>query len=214
MLRRKHPLPAARRLPWPLRDLDTARHSIGIDTFGRLIMRIEHKDLPGLTPDDLCWWFKNIGGDVVIGSATMSRYHAWHPKDHIHWALAQPGPNGGAEVGARFHIVEAFGRDLRFLVDVVEDVTRLDCTGITLEKKVFGQVASQLSHDFGDGAEGVTYRSSLTVGFKTPVVCHVLNTAIRRLIFQESMGLAWIQHNVEEVGLLEHLIPLARNVAD
>jgi hypothetical protein len=94
----------------------------------------------GLTPEDLRWWFAHIGGDVTIGTTVMSRYHAWHPADHIHWALVRPGPNGVAEVGARFHIVEAFGRDMNHLVDVVEEVTRLDQTGITLEKRVLGQV--------------------------------------------------------------------------
>jgi len=176
-------------------------------------MRIEHADLPGLTPEDLCWWLGNIGGDVTIGGAAMSRYHAWHPGDHIHWALRRPGPNGLAETGARFHIVEAFGRDMNHRVDVVEDVTRLDQTGITLEKRVLGQLVSRLSHDFGTGARGASYRSSLTVGFETPVACHPLNAAIRRFVFPEAMGRAWVRHNVEEVGLLEHLIPLVRDSA-
>jgi len=210
MLHRKPELPAARTLPWPLRAIDTARHSLAIDAQGRLVMRIEHADLPGLTPEDLRWWFAHIEGDVTIGTAVMSRYHAWHPGDHIHWELARPGPNGVAEVGARFHIVEAFGRDMNHLVDVVEEVTRLDQTGITLEKRVLGQVASRLSHDFGTGAKGASYRSNLTVGFETPAVCHSLNAAIRRFVFPKAMGRAWIRHNVEEVGLLEHLIPLVR----
>lgn len=210
MFRPKHALPAARSLPWALRNPDTARHSIKIDGKGRLVMRIEHAELSGLTPDDLCWWFGHIGGDVVIGSVRMSRYHAWHPYDHIHWALARPGPNGAAEAGARFHIVEAFGRDTAYQINVIEDVTRLDQTGITLEKRVLGQVVSRLSHDFGTGARGASYRSTLTVGFEAPVLGHALNAAIRRFAFPEAMGRAWIRHNIEEVGLLEHLIPLVR----
>lgn len=210
MFQRKHALPAARSLPWPLRNPDSARHSIQVDGCGRLVMRIEHAELPGLTPDDLYWWFGNIEGEVTIGSVSMRRYHAWHPRDHIHWALARPGPNGTAEAGARFHIVEAFGRDMIYLIDVVEDVTRLDRTGITLEKRVLGQVVSRLSHDFGVGARGASYRSILTVGFRTPVVCQLCNAAIRRFVFPEAMGRAWIRHNIEEVGLLEHLIPLVR----
>jgi hypothetical protein len=100
---------------------------------------------------------------------------------------------------------------MNHLVDVVEEVTRLDQTGITLEKRVLGQVVSRLSHYFGSGAKGASYHSILTVGFETPLVCHPLNAAIRRLVFPEAMGRAWIRHNVEEVGLLEHLITLARD---
>lgn len=211
LLRRKPTLPAPRHLPWRLRDCASARHSIHVDHLGRLIMRIEHADLPGLTPQDLCWWFGNIDGDVVIGSATLSRYHAWHPGDHIHWALARPGPTGRAEAGARFHITEALGRNMAYLVDVIEDVTRLDRTGITLEKRVLGQVVSRLSHDFGTGAGGASYRSCLTVGFETPGIGQVLNPAIRRVHFPMAMGRAWIRHNIEEVGLLEHLVPLLRD---
>lgn len=211
MLRRKPALPAARTLPWPLRAVDSARHALEIDRRGRLVMRIKHAALPGLEPEDLCWWFRHIGGEVLIGSVPMSRYHAWHPADHIHWALARPGPAGGAEAGARFHIVEAFGRDPAHLVDVVEQVTRLDDTGITLEKRVLRLTASRLSHDFSAGSEGAGYRSELVVGFDLPLLGRFVNAVIRRLVFSPAMGRAWIRHNIEEVGLLEHLIPLVRS---
>jgi len=213
MITNRWNLPARRVLPWPMRTVDTAVHTIRTDEKGRLVMQIAHADLPGLSPDDLCWWFTQIGGDVDVGGVRMSRYHAWHPDDHIHWSLARPGPNGVAEAGARFHIVEAFGQNMHHLVDVVEDVTRLDHTGITLEQRVLGQLASRLTHDFGVGAQGASYRSTLIVGFHAPVVCHALNAAIRRLVFPEAMGRAWIRHNIEEVGLLEHLVPLVRRQA-
>jgi hypothetical protein len=97
---------------------------------------------------------------------------------------------------------------MNYLVDVVEEVIRLDRTGITLEKRVLGQIVSRLSHDFGNGQDGARYHSTLIVGIDVPVVCHAINAAIRRLVFPEAMGRAWIRHNVEEVGLLVHLIPL------
>jgi hypothetical protein len=200
-------------VPWPLRDMETAVHSIDIDRHGRLVMRIVHAPLAGVSPDDVCWWFGNIGGEIAIGDQVATRYRAWHPLDHIHWALDRPGPNGRAEVGARFHIVEALGRDLGHLVDVVETVTRLDRTGISLEHRVAGLVASTLVHDFGTSPQGTTYRSTLTVGFGVPGASVPVNALVRRWLFAAEMGAAWIKHNVEEVGLLVHLIPMAQGEA-
>ena len=36
----------------------------------------------------------------------------------------------------------------------------------------------------------------------------VLNPLMHRFLFGEAMGRAWVKHNVEEVGLLEHIVPL------
>jgi hypothetical protein len=35
----------------------------------------------------------------------------------------------------------------------------------------------------------------------------ILNPILHNTIFPEAMGHAWLKHNVEEVGLLEHIIP-------
>lgn len=206
----KWTLSPPRDLPWALRDLHSAKQSVESDAAGRLIMRIEHAPLVGLTPADLVWWFGNIGGGVTIGGQSMARYLAWHPTDHIHWALHRPGPNGRAELGAQFHIVEAFGANMDYLIDVTETVVRLDSSGITLEKRLAGQVVTQLSHDFGDSDLGATYRSTMIVGFATIPLPRVANALLHRFVFSSAMGHAWIRHNIEEVGLLAHIVPLAR----
>lgn len=206
-------LPEPFDIPWPMRGLDSAEHSTQIDRRGRLIMRIAHAPLAGLSTEDICWWFGNIGGEVTIGERVVDRYRAWHPLDHIEWGLDRAGPNGRAEKGARFHIVEALGRNPDHLIDVVETVTRLDLTGISLEHRVAGVVASTLVHDFGVGQDGATYHSTLTVGISTPGLSRPVNASMRRRMFTPEMGAAWIKHNIEEVGLLAHLIPLIRDGA-
>ena len=35
----------------------------------------------------------------------------------------------------------------------------------------------------------------------------ILNPLIKRLVFDRSRGLAWIRHNIEEVGMLENILP-------
>jgi hypothetical protein len=45
------------------------------------------------------------------------------------------------------------------------------------------------------------------IGTTAPLLRAALNPPIHRAIFPEAMGRAWLKHNVEEVGLLEHIIP-------
>ena len=91
---------------------------------------------------------------------------------------------------------------------MAETVTRLDGTGITLEGHLLGQQVTRLNHDFSAVDGGTLYISTLTVGTTAPGLRRIVNPLIHRLIFPEDMGRAWLNHNVEEVGLLEHIVPL------
>lgn len=201
------PLPPPRELPWPLKPLTSAETSLDYDPHGRMVMSIRHDTVKGVTPAMIAWWFANIGGEMEIGGRRMSRYLAWHPRDHIHWALAAPGRDGRASAGARFRIVEAFGRNPDFYVDVIDHITRLDPTGFTGISYRAGLQASHLNHDFSAVPGGTLYVSRLTIGSALPLLARPLNGAIRQALFSEAMGRAWLTHKVEEVGLLEHIIP-------
>lgn len=207
MIRSRRELPPPRELPWPLKPVASAETSLGYDAAGRMVMTIRHDVVAGLTPEMVAWWFANISGDIEIGGQRMSRYLAWHPRDHIHWELARPAPDGSAGVGAMFHIVEAFGRKPEFHIDIIDRVARLDATGISLVGEHLGLQVSELRHDFSRAPGGTLYLSRLTVGLAVPLLRH-LNPLAHRLAFTEAMGRAWLQHNVEEVGLLEHIVPL------
>lgn len=173
-----------------------------------MVMHIRHDLVKGLTPAMVAWWFGHIGGEIEIEGRILNRYLVWHPLDHIHWALAAPGPDGRASAGARFRIVEAFGRDKDFYIDVTETVTRLDPGGITLVGTRLGIEVTRLNHDFFAEDGGTRYVSTLTVGIAVPGLCAVVNPLIHRFVFGEAMGHAWLKHNVEEVGLLERIVPL------
>jgi DAPG hydrolase-like protein len=208
MFRRRLPLPPPRQLPWQLKPLQSAHTSVSYDEFGRMVMRIRHDILKDVTPAMVAWWFRNIAGDMQIQGEQLNRYLVWHPHDHIRWELAQPGPDGGASAGAKFRIVEAFGRNPDFYFDVTETVTRLDDSGMTIEGYRLGQQVTRLNHDFSAVQGGTLYVSSLTIGITMPILKDLVNPLIYRAIFPEAMGRAWLKHNVEEVGLLEHIIPL------
>jgi hypothetical protein len=201
------PLPPCRNLPWPLKPVESAKTSLGYDKLGRMVMHIDHDLLKGLTPDMVAWWFGNIGGEMELDGVQINKYLVWHPFDHIHWELARPGWRGGATVGAKFRIVEAFAQNPDFYVDIIDTVTRLDATGITLVGYRLGFQLAHLNHDFSEMDGGTRYVSTLTIGTALPVLRAVLNPAVHRMIFTEAMGRAWLKHNIEEVGLLEHIIP-------
>jgi hypothetical protein len=206
-VRRRLALPQPRKLPWPLKSLQSAKTSLSYDEFGRMVMHIRHDLLKGISPEMVAWWFGNIAGEMEIEGVRLDRYLVWHPFDHIFWQLARPGPDGHASVGAEFRIVEAFDSNPDFYIDVIDTVRRLDATGITLVGYRSGLQVSHLNHDFIAADGGTQYVSTLTIGTRLPLLRTVINPFIRNAIFTEAMGYAWLKHNVEEVGLLEHIIP-------
>jgi hypothetical protein len=112
--------------------MDSARWTLTRLPDGRLQMTIAHAPLRGITPAMLAWWFRNIGGTMLWQGCERQRYHVWHPRDHIHWALAREAPGGGVRPGASFRIVEAFQANPRYRIDVTDRVVDLSEAGITL----------------------------------------------------------------------------------
>lgn len=192
---------------WQGRSLDSARWSLTRLPDGRVRMTIAHAPLRGITPAMLDWWFRNIGGTMVWQGREVTRYHVWHPRDHIHWALTRPAPGGGVAAGAIFRIVEAFQTDPRYRIDVRERVTRLSPQGITLEGQAFGLRVSRLAHRFTALDHATQYDSVLEVGLAVPVLAPILNRLILSRRFPEAMAHAWIAHNIEEVGQFEAFLP-------
>jgi hypothetical protein len=192
---------------WQGRPLDSAKWSLIRLPDGRLRMTIAHAPLQGITPAMLNWWFRNIGGTMVWQGHEVARYHVWHPRDHIRWALHKAAPDGGAGPGAIFRIVEAFQANPRYRVDVRDRVTELSEAGITLEGRSLGLKVTKLAHRF-TALDGATqYNSVLEVGLSLPVLGPVLNGLILPAKFPEDMGHAWIAHNIEEVGQFETFLP-------
>ena len=200
------PLLPSRSVPWSLKPLESAETSLRYDEHARMVMTIRHDVLKGLSPAMLAWWFRNIGGDMDIDGRKVSKYLAWHPIDHIKWELIRPAPDGNIGPGAVFRIVEAFNADPNLYIDIHDEVTRLDETGFTLVQRRLGVEVARLNHDFAAVPGGASYFSTLTVGAATPLG-RIINPLLHRVVFTERMGSAWLRHNVEEVGALEHILP-------
>lgn len=196
-------IPAPRPVLYPLRSVDTATVRYVDLPRHRFRITIDHRPLAGVTPVMLLDWFTHLGGTMRYGDEVIDRYLAWHPIDHIRWELARPAPTGGAAEGARFHMVEAFGGRPEHTVDEVARVEKLDETGIRLVLRVAGVIVFQLEHTWSAGADGAHYVTVMDLGTRalTPV-----NRLVRRH-FPDDKARAWVRHNIEEVGQLEHLLP-------
>lgn len=191
---------------YPLRSIETASVRYNELPNRRRRITIDHGPLVGVTPAMLLDWFTGLDGTITYGGAVIDRYLAWHPVDHIHWALARQAPGGGAAEGARFRMVEAFGGRPEFTIDEVARVEKLDETGIRLVKRVAGVIVFQLEHTWSAGAGGAHYVTVMDLGARSPFMSLVNAFVLRH--FKPAKSRAWVQHNIEEVGQLEHLLPL------
>jgi hypothetical protein len=203
---RKLAIPASRPLLQPLRTIESATTQVQRFPHDRIRVTIDHRPLAGISPEMLLWWFRHIGDPTTYAGEEMSSYLAWHPRDHISWELARSAPGGGAGEGARFRIVEAFGRREEFYVDTTDTVEKLDRTGIRLVRRILGAPVLQLEHTWSSGSRGTHYVSVLDIGARSPLMSPV-NWYLTTRVFPERLLRAWLVHNIEEVGYLECLLP-------
>ena len=56
-------------------------------------------------------------------------------------------------------------------------------------------------------AGGASYQSRMVVGAVSGLTAAIFNRFVRPRIFSSDMGIAWLTHNVEEVSMLEHILP-------
>lgn len=190
-----------------MKPVSSARTSEATLPSGQRVLTIEHDTIHGVTPPMLRWWFENLGQTMSYGGQTYPRYLLWHPRDHIRWELAAHSPSGGTGQGSHFRIVEAFAANPAWYVDSTEYVEKLDDEGISLVRRVAGTEVFRLEHRFGTAPGGASYRSRMVVGGSAGLRAAVFNVLIRPRIFSDAMGTAWLTHNVEEVSMLEHLLP-------
>jgi hypothetical protein len=195
----------ARPVLFPFRSVDTATVRYTTAPHHRRRITIDHRPLAGVTPAMLLDWFTHLDGTIEYGGAVINRYLAWHPIDHILWQLTRPAPTGGAGEGALFHIGEQFGGNPDYKIDITDQVEKLDETGLRLVQRVAGIPVFQLEHTWSACSVGAHYVSVMDIGPRAAVLSAINRYAKRR--FPEPMVRAWVRHNVEEVGQLEHLLP-------
>lgn len=199
--------PAPVTVPWGLKPLGSARCGIQRLADGRMSYWIRHDVVRGVTPRMLAWWFANLEGDVVIAGQRVNRYRAWHPYDHVHASYARRLPDGRIGPGAAIHLREYLGANARYEVHTVTDIEKLDEEGYIHNPRVHGiRGLVRMEYRFTRVADGTLYENRLLVGGTTGWRRWV-TPLVQRLAFDEARGMAWLRHNVEEVGAFEHFLP-------
>jgi hypothetical protein len=200
-------LPPPLDIPWKRKPLSSAKTEVSVLPDGRIKLWIEHDVLHGVTPAMLVWWFQHLEGTVEIAGKRVDRYRAWHPLDHVAFRYVRRRPDGSIGPGAVFHIREAFARNPAFSIDVKTRVEKLDETGFVHVPHMLGVEVARMEYLFEAVPGGTRYTNWLIAGANLPVVGVPLNRLIRPRAFPEPKAIAWLTHNVEEVGNFESFLP-------
>jgi len=184
---------------WPMRTPESAKITARVLDDGRFRQTVEHAPLPCVTPAMCLWYLEHLDRTLTWHNHTALAYRFWHPRDHIFFARHGPfGPGG------RWHIVEAFGADRRFLLNQVFHVTRLGDTGFRMEARKLGHPVAVIDERWQPTPAGLAWTVEMTVGSTAPGWRAVARCIVRhRMAFLHK----WRQHNVEEAGSLPYFLP-------
>lgn len=194
-------------VPWPMRPLGSADCGAERLADGRMSYWIRHEVLRGVTPRMLVWWFAHLEGDMWVAGQRVNRYRAWHPYDHVHASYARRLPDGSVGPGAAIRLREYLGANRRYVVDTITDIEKLDEEGYIHNPRVHGIAGlARMEYEFRRVPEGTLYTNRLLIGGVSGWR-RWISPLVQRLAFDDAHGVAWLRHNVEEVGLFEHFLP-------
>ncbi|MBL8958191.1 MAG: hypothetical protein JNK82_45885 [Myxococcaceae bacterium] len=197
-------IPAPLAVAWPLRDVKTATITERRLGDGRLEVKIEHAVLEGVTPAMLRWFISMLDQQLDWQGQRLLAYRLWHPRDHVHHQIHGRRPDGTVVAPVRFHLVEAFGAQRRFLVEQWFELLSLDETGFRLRGKNSG-LQLELHETFEAVPGGTKMTVTMWLGTANSFVSRVLVTLASR--FKRAQLEAWKRHNVEEDGTLPFFLP-------
>jgi len=191
-----------------MRKVDSARVYVGERVDGRLEARIAHAPLRSVSSEMLVWWFENFPETrktARVGDKDVPLYWLWHPIDHFMVRVTKPAANGapGFSEGARVTLKETILETIE-MHGLIDGMNR-DGVHLTLMRGPFR--VGDLRHTFVDTENGLEYRSRLIAGSTLPVIGRILNLIVKRRVFTPAMLERWLQHNVEEVGNFEQILP-------
>jgi hypothetical protein len=194
---------------WELKPVDSAKSWVNELPDGRTQYFIEHELLRGVTPAMIVWYLNNLTDLISVGDETVQRYRMWHPRDHIMLTYMKPGTDGrNFGPGAVVRIQEAFQANPKYGMDIRANVEFLDETGFAHYEKMVGMQVARLDYKFTQTPEGTLYENVLTVGREgRGPLARLINRVIAPRVFPREKGLAWIQHNIEEVGAFPSFLP-------
>jgi hypothetical protein len=206
---------------WTMKPLSSAsRAEFKVLPNKQFELVISHDIIKGVTPQMLHWWFSRIDDTMEYNGETHHRYRIWHPLDHIYYKDLSRAADGTGSAGTRRHIVEAFGANRNYLINIIDRVEHLDDKGVLLATEQggislgFGNLLtplpiklSTLEHQFFAVPNGTRYESRLLIGLDSNIGKWFVNPIVRPLFIGYEMAKAWLKHNIEEVGNFEFFLP-------
>ena len=194
-------------LPWALKSLGSAESGSERLPDGRMSYWIRHDILRGVTPKMLAWWFAHLEGDVLVEGRRVNRYRAWHPYDHVHASYARRLPDGSVGPGAAIRLREYLGANPAYEVDTVSDIEKLDEEGFIHNPRLHGVSGLvRMEYRFTRVPQGTLYENRLIIGGAHGWRRWV-SPLMQRFGFDRARGVAWLRHNIEEVGQFENFLP-------
>ncbi len=192
---------------WNKKPVSSAESGMEILNDGRISYWIKHQHLTNITPKMLAWWFQNLEGDIEHQGQIFNRYHVWHPEDHVHNSYVKRRNDGSVGPGAIIRIVEYFGRNLKYQVNVETDIEKLDETGFIHNPRYLGILPiARMEYVFEAKGNGTQYNNRLIIGWRH-WSWKIFRPLIVKFFFDSKHGEAWIKHNIEEVGQFEDFLP-------
>lgn len=200
-------LPEPLWVPWQLRPHSSAQSGIETLADGRKKYWIKHEVLKGITPRMLAWWFGHFAeGEVEVEGQSFDRYRVWHPFDHVYARYVRRAPDGSGGPGAQIALCEYLARNPRYKIDVVSTVEKLDDTGF-VHKVMRGRIQLvRMEHVFTETSAGTVDENCLIVPANA-LLARLARFLLPRLMPSDK-GEAWLKHSVEEMGSLEHFLPM------
>ncbi|MDF3820470.1 hypothetical protein P3G55_11190 [Leptospira sp. 96542] len=194
-------------IQWTKKQMDTAIWGKETLPDGRVSFWIRHEPVKAITPEMLVWWFQNLEGDIEFQGQTYNRYHVWHPEDHVHNSYSKRLPDGSVGSGAVIRLVEYLGRNPKYKINVETEIEKLDVTGFIHNPKFLGVIPiARMEYEFTTLPNATQYNNRLIIGWKH-WSWRFFKFFVTKFAFNEKRGLAWIKHNIEEVGQFEAFLP-------
>ena len=196
-------------VPWSFKSVDSAESWTKELPDGRRQFCIKHDLLHGVTPAMIVWFLNHMTDIIEVGGERVQRYRMWHPKDHISMTYIKPSIDGRSfGPGAVVRIQEAFQANPSYRIDVRAHVEFLDETGFAHFEKMAGMTVARMEYQFTETEGGTLYENVLTVGKEgRGPLSRFINKVVAPRVFPNEKGLAWIRHNIEEVGAFEAFLP-------
>lgn len=175
-----------RPMPAPYKKMRDSRKCASYKMHGSQLTTnlIEHALLEGVTSEMLSWFFNNLDGVCLWEGKEVPFYWLWHPDDHV---IALPIRDARNRV-VGLTMREGMGRDPEHCIagcmPLADDNDLTKGIRLDIQKDVMF-----LQHSWTDSPEGLVYNSF----FQGPG--------------SHESSLRWLQHNVEEVGMLQFFLP-------